>query len=110
MVAFNAISTYLPIVPADSTLADAAYPYWAKKDRKLKKRHPVLMAELRDLHADVICLQVRLPETLGPQHQAIRNPLPSSATHGKPKPSERGLLPSTARLSCYPSAWLLTSH
>lgn len=45
---------------AESTLSDKAYPYWPKKERKLKKRHPMLMAELRDLHADVMCLQVRL--------------------------------------------------
>ena len=42
---------------AESTLSDTAFPYWPKKERKLKHRHPVLVAELRALHADVICLQ-----------------------------------------------------
>jgi mRNA deadenylase 3'-5' endonuclease subunit Ccr4 len=48
----------------ESTLSDTAFPYWPKKERKLKHRHPVLIAELRALHADVICLQANPPSAL----------------------------------------------
>ena len=61
----------------ESTLSDDAYPYWPKKERKLKKRHPVLMAELRDLHADVMCLQARL---VSPWRRGPPDSIPSATT------------------------------
>ncbi len=32
---------------AESSITDAMYPYWQKKDRKAKRRHPQLLAELQ---------------------------------------------------------------
>ena len=51
------LCSLLAVRCTESTLSDTAFPYWPKKDRKLKRRHPMLIAELRALHADVICLQ-----------------------------------------------------
>jgi CCR4-NOT transcription complex subunit 6 len=42
---------------AESTLADSAYPYWQKKDRKPKRWQQQLLLELRTLAASVLCLQ-----------------------------------------------------
>ena len=41
----------------ESTLADSAYPYWQKKDRKPKRWQQQLLLELRTLAASVLCLQ-----------------------------------------------------
>lgn len=42
---------------AESTISDSAFPYWQKKERKAKRRHPQLLAELQSLAASVLCLQ-----------------------------------------------------
>ncbi len=42
---------------AESSISDSAFPYWQKKDRKAKRRHPQLLAELQTLAASVVCLQ-----------------------------------------------------
>ncbi len=44
-----------PVVPAESIIADSMYPYWQKKDRKAKRRHTQLLAELQVTRCSLRC-------------------------------------------------------